>query len=101
MGGKENISEAWKDGLGRKVFYTGAYATRKVYSSGACSLLGTCYSKLVGLKPAEAAPKAFFPMHHKKWLGTTESIVRQQKQESRNCCKFKGENKWGTRPEKS
>lgn len=64
VGGKENISETWKDGLGRKLFCTGAYATRKVYSSGACSLLGTCYSKLVGFKPAEAAPKASFPMKH-------------------------------------
>lgn len=32
--------------------------TRKVYSSGACSLLVTCYSNLVVLKPAEATPKA-------------------------------------------
>lgn len=64
VGGKENISEAWKDGLGRKIFCTGAYAMKKMYSSGACSLLGTCYSKLVGLKPAEGVPKASFPMQH-------------------------------------
>lgn len=52
--------------LGEKSFVLvhSTNARRKVYSSGVCSLLGTCYSKLVGLKPAEAAPKASFPMHH-------------------------------------